>query len=238
MMTPSLSIIIPTLNEHENLPPALASCHPPEDVEIIVVDGGSTDGTCELVRQSGVTLVASEPGRGKQMNVGARMAKGEILLFLHGDTVLPEGYQAQILKVLELQGVVAGAFRLSIKGKPLSLRAIETVVNLRSRILQMPFGDQALFLRRGVFEQAGGFREISIMEDFDLVRRLRKRGEIGIAERPVVTSGRRWERLGPWRTTLMNQIAMLPTANNVKAEGSGTAPARIGAPGRVSYAHS
>jgi rSAM/selenodomain-associated transferase 2 len=143
------------------------------------------------------------------MNVGARMAKGEILLFLHGDTVLPRGYNAQIRRVLSLPGVVAGAFRLSINGKSLSLRAIEKVVNLRSTILQMPFGDQAFFMRRGIFEQAGGFREISMMEDFDLIRKLRNCGQIRIAEGSVLTSGRRWEKLGPWRTTLMNQIAIL-----------------------------
>jgi rSAM/selenodomain-associated transferase 2 len=209
MITPSLSIVIPTLDEHDNLPAVLASCHPPGDVEIIVVDGGSTDGTCELARQSGVTLVSSERGRGRQMNVGASMAKGEILLFLHGDTILPRGYHAQIHSVLALPGIVAGAFQLSINGKLLSLRAIEKVVNLRSKILQMPFGDQAFFIRRSVFEQVGGFREIAIMEDFDLIRALRKRGQIGIAEGSVLTSGRRWERLGPWITTFMNQIAIL-----------------------------
>ena len=209
MTTPSVSIVIPTLDEQDSLPAVLASCHPPKDVEIIVVDGGSTDGTCEWARQSGVTLVASERGRGKQMNAGASIAKGETLLFLHGDTVLPRGYHTQILKVLESQGVVAGAFQLSIRGKLLSLRAIEKVVNLRSRFLQMPFGDQAFFMRRSIFEQVGGFREIAIMEDFDLIRALRKRGQIGIAEGAVLTSGRRWERLGPWMTTFMNQVAIL-----------------------------
>ncbi len=209
MITPAISIVIPTLNERGNLAGNLASCHPPEDVEIIVVDGGSIDGTPELAQRPDVKLVISKPGRGKQMNVGARMAKGEIVLFLHGDTVLPQGYYPQIISVLEGEGVVAGAFRLSIDGKPVSLRIIENVVNLRARILQMPFGDQALFMKKSMFEQVGGFQEIPIMEDFDLVRELRKRGRIGIAEGAILTSGRRWERFGPWRTTLMNQIAIM-----------------------------
>jgi len=209
MIRPSISIVIPTLNERGNLAGILASCHPPEDVEIIVVDGGSTDRTPEFAHQSGIKLVISEPGRGRQMNVGARMGKGEILLFLHGDTVLPQGYYPQIISVLEGEGVVAGAFRLSIDGKPVSLRIIENVVNLRARILQMPFGDQALFMKKSMFEQVGGFQEIPIMEDFDLVRALRKRGRIEIAEGAVLTSGRRWVRVGPWRTTMINQIAIL-----------------------------
>ncbi|HUV12519.1 MAG TPA: TIGR04283 family arsenosugar biosynthesis glycosyltransferase [Acidobacteriota bacterium] len=209
MPTPSISIVIPTLNERENLTRILASCDPPEDVEIIVVDGGSVDGTPEFAARSGVKLVISEPGRGKQMNVGAKMGKGEILLFLHGDTILPQGYHARVISLLETEGVVAGAFLLSIEGRPVSLRIIERVVNLRARILQMPFGDQALFMKKSVFEQVGGFREIPLMEDFDLVRALRKLGKIGMAEESVLTSGRRWERFGPWRTTLMNQIAIV-----------------------------
>jgi len=208
MNTPSISIVIPTLNEGGNLARILGACDTPEDVEIIVVDGGSIDGTPEVAHRSGIKLVISEPGRGKQMNVGAKVGKGEILLFLHGDTILPQDYHGQIIRVLERKGVVAGAFRLSIDGKSVSLRIIESVVNLRTRILQIPFGDQALFMRKLEFEQVGGFREIPIMEDFDLVRALRKRGRIGIAEGSVLTSGRRWERLGPWRTTLMNQIAI------------------------------
>jgi rSAM/selenodomain-associated transferase 2 len=203
-----ISIVIPTLNEVESLPTVIASCLQAEDVEVIVVDGGSTDGTPELALQMGVRLLTSKPGRATQMNKGARGARGGILLFLHGDTILPEDYFGQITETLGQSGAIAGAFQLSISSEPFSMRLIERAVNFRSRFLQMPYGDQGLFLEKSTFEQVGGFREVPIMEDFEFVRALRRLGRIAIAEAPVLTSGRRWERQGPLKTTIVNQIAI------------------------------
>lgn len=209
MSAPTISIIIPTLNECNNLARSLASCYSPAGVEIIVVDGGSSDGTPQITLDHGARHVSSKPGRGRQMNVGARMAAGEILLFLHADTTLPPAYHPQVIAVLEKKGTVAGAFRLRIDGGGVSLRIIEWAANLRSKFLQLPFGDQALFVPRKWFEKAGGFPEIPIMEDFELVRVLRRKGKIELAEGSVVTSGRRWEKYGPWRTTLRNQLVIV-----------------------------
>ena len=144
-------------------------------------------------------------GRAVQQNAGAESATGSTLLFLHADTRLPENFMQELFSVLDRPDVAAGAFRLGIEGAGASLRLIETVANWRSRFLQSPYGDQGLFLRRDIFESVGGFRPLPVMEDFDLIRRVRKLGRIGIAPSAVQTSARRWNRLGPWRTTLINQ---------------------------------
>ena len=202
--TPRISIIIPTLNEATNLPATLASTQNGSNVEVIVVDGGSTDETVEVARSRGIEVVPWPPGRARQMNVGASRATGELLLFLHGDTRLPEGYDSHIRAILKSPRTVAGAFQLRIDGRLPGLRTAERLVNLRSQRLQFPYGDQAIFLRADLFRKMGGFPEMPIMEDFELVRRLRRRGRIVTAAVPVLTSARRWERFGIVRTTLLN----------------------------------
>ncbi|RMG55285.1 MAG: hypothetical protein D6723_02970, partial [Acidobacteria bacterium] len=167
------------------------------------------DETVALARSWGAEVVASAPGRGRQMNVGAAMASGEILLFLHADTRLPPGFEHCVRQILDRPGVIAGAFRLGIDGPGWGLRIIEKVANWRARVLQAPYGDQAIFLKAEVFHQVGGYPDSPIMEDVELLRRLRSRGRIVIASSAVRTSARRWQRMGIWKTWLVNQAMIL-----------------------------
>ncbi len=208
MLTERISVIIPVLNEVGTVKNVLAPVGQAAGVEVIVVDGGSQDGTVELVKSLGVKVINSVPGRANQMNAGARAVTGEILLFLHADTYLPAGFEALVRNSLDQPGAIAGAFELRIDGIMRGLRLVERMVNWRSRYLQMPYGDQAIFLRAEVFRKIGGFPEIPIMEDFDLMRRLKRQGQIVIAPAPVLTSGRRWKELGVLKTTLLNQLAI------------------------------
>ncbi|VAW41411.1 Glycosyl transferase, family 2 [hydrothermal vent metagenome] len=206
----NISIIIPTLNEEAALAPLLADllAGPGPGPEIIVADGGSMDHTLDLARRPGVLTVSSLPGRGTQQNRGARAASRDNLLFLHCDTRLPESFAVHVHAILERPQTAAGAFRLKINGPGAGLRLVEWGVGLRSRLLQMVYGDQAIFVRREVFHQAGGFADQTILEDLDLIRRLRRLGRIRVAPAAVVTSARRWQRLGIIRTTLLNQVML------------------------------
>jgi rSAM/selenodomain-associated transferase 2 len=140
--------------------------------------------------------------------VGASIATGDTLLFLHADTSLPSDFDDYVFRALDKPGVCAGAFRLLIDGEGRSFRLIEKMVNFRSRAWQMPYGDQAIFVRANVFHEVGGFPDLPIMEDYVLIRRLRRIGRIEIAPATVVTSARRWTKHGVWRTTLINQVCI------------------------------
>ena len=201
-----ISVIIPVLNEAANLGKTLAKAQHNRDVEIIVVDGGSEDDTVEIAKKHGVkVMISPQPGRSFQMNFGAQKATGNILLFLHGDTFLPEGYGQKIIAAFTKPKTIAGAFELAIDGEKLSLRLVEKAVNWRSRLLSLPYGDQAIFVKASVFWDLGGFPSLPIMEDFIFIRKLRSLGKITIIPNPVITSGRRWQKLGVWKTTLLNQ---------------------------------
>jgi rSAM/selenodomain-associated transferase 2 len=204
-----LSIIIPVFNEAEQIQTTIAALLEHSEVELIVVDGGSGDRTVERVESLGITAISSERGRAHQMNAGAAIATGEVLLFLHADTRLPVGYREAIEKTLSQPQVVAGAFTLTIDGRKPALRWIEKMVDLRSRLLSLPYGDQGIFLEASRFRELGGFAPIPILEDFELIGRLKQRGKIAIVPQSVVTSGRRWEKLGIWRTTAINQAIIL-----------------------------
>jgi rSAM/selenodomain-associated transferase 2 len=206
---PLISIIIPTLNEAENLGTTLTNAQKGKGVEIVVVDGGSSDGTDGLAKSFGVRLLVTAAGRANQANAGALVAKGTILLFLHADTRLPEGFDRDIQRVLANPSIVAGAFRLAIEGAGVGLRIIEKLANFRARFLKMPYGDQAIFLKADLFCSLGGFPDMPIMEDFVLIQRLRKKGHIAIAPAAVITSARRWEKLGVLKTTLINQAVLV-----------------------------
>jgi rSAM/selenodomain-associated transferase 2 len=219
-MTPQLlaakiSIVIPALNEAGSIEKVLAGIHALPNVEVILVDGGSSDDTVSISQGWGVKVISSARGRARQMNVGAKAATGEILLFLHADTVLPLGFETMVRSTLQppLEGEppapVAGAFSLQIDDPLPSLRWIERLVAWRSQWRQMPYGDQAMFLTAATFQELGGFVEMPIMEDFELIRRLQCLGRIETLAAPVVTSARRWLQRGVWQTTFINQAIVL-----------------------------
>jgi len=213
-----ISIIIPTLNEAGNIKEAIATTQPSTNIEIIVVDAGSKDGTVEMAQLLSIKVISSSSGRAVQMNAGALAASGDILLFLHADTHLPTGFDEMIRTALQQPGTVAGAFNLRIDASLLSLRWVEWGVNVRSHFYQMPYGDQAIFLTKAVFQQMGGFPELPIMEDFELMRRLKRTGCIVIIPTPVVTSARRWLQKGVFKTTLLNQLVIIAYLLGVSPE--------------------
>ncbi|UNU22915.1 TIGR04283 family arsenosugar biosynthesis glycosyltransferase [Microcoleus vaginatus] len=204
-----ISLIIPVLNEASTIAPVISTALEAKNVEIIVADGGSSDGTADIAKSWGVRVISTAPGRATQMNAGAAAATGEILLFLHADTLLPRGYDSYARRALANESTIAGAFELKIDARRLSLRLVEKGVNWRSKFLQMPYGDQALFLNAATFDQIGGFPDLPLMEDFQLVHRLKKQGRIEIVPHPVLTSARRWQQLGVIKTTAINQIVII-----------------------------
>jgi uncharacterized protein len=205
---PRISIIIPTLNEADHIEKTLWSTLSMEHTEVIVSDGGSRDETVHIARKYGVRVLEGAPGRALQMNAGARAAAGAIFIFLHGDTRLSPGADLAVEKALGSPDVAAGAFSLSIDALDPGLRFIEKAANFRARYLQLPYGDQGIFMRRHIFLTLGGFAELPIMEDAIMMRRARRLGRIVLLPEAVATSGRRWLRHGIIRTTLINQLIL------------------------------
>jgi hypothetical protein len=203
-----ISVIIPAVNEAQYITATLQSAQRGKPREILVVDGGSTDDTVALARAAGARVIHSRPGRARQMNAGAAQAAGNALVFLHADTLLPDDYPEVVAGILRDPAVAAGAFQFRME-KLAGQWLIEWTANLRSQWRQSPYGDQALFLRRSLFEEIGGFAGLPIMEDCEIVRRLRKRGHVVTASAAAITSGRRWRRLGLFRTTLINKLVIL-----------------------------
>jgi rSAM/selenodomain-associated transferase 2 len=167
-----------------------------------VVDGGSTDATLSIAREFTDKVLVTGKGRGLQMNLGARNAAGEILLFLHADCTLPEGGFRMIRQALKDSRVSAGAFDLSIEHPGLRYRIVEFGANLRSRLTSIPYGDQGMFLRKEVFDLLGGFADVPLMEDMELSSRLKKMGKIVFLRPPIRTLPRRWLDEGVAYTTL------------------------------------
>jgi len=215
---PALSVVIPALNETGQLGKTLSALDLKTNLEVIVVDGGSTDATLAIARAAGVRTLAARSPRSLQMNAGAAVSAGDSLLFLHADTRLPEGFQDQVREALTCPRAAAGAFRLRIDAAGRRLRIIERAANWRARFLQMPYGDQALFLKRDVFWQSGAFLPIPIMEDFELIRRLKRRGRIVLAPGNAVTSARRWQQIGAFGTWLTNQRVIIGYCMGVAPE--------------------
>lgn len=201
-----ISVIIPALNEADNIYSTLNRVMRGINIETIVVDGGSRDETIDIAHSLGARVIGSQPPRAKQMNAGAQMAGGSILLFLHADTRLPDRYDVHVRRTLQMPGVAAGAFELRIDSPQPSLRLMERVANLRSRYFQKPYGDQAYFLKTNLFKDLGGFPDLPIMEDYELIRRLRKKGRIAIVADAVFTSARRWLNFGIYKTWFVNQM--------------------------------
>lgn len=200
-----LSIIVPILNEIEQLPELFSHLLPYQRAgcEIIFVDGGSTDGSAMLSEVVGFTALRTARGRAKQMNAGASPASGDVLLFLHADTRLPQGAAHYIEQALANKAHCWGRFDVCITGRPFMLRVVGHLMNWRSRLTGIATGDQAIFVRRAVFEHLQGFPDLPLMEDVELSKRLLAFSRPACIAQCVTTSGRRWEAHGVWRTILL-----------------------------------
>ena len=200
-----ISIIVPVLNEAQVISESLAALAPLRERghEVIVVDGGSSDKTTDLARRGADRVVSAPRGRASQMNAGAALARGEVLVFLHADTRLPEGADARILQGLAASGRSWGRFDVRIEGENGLLPVIAFLMNLRSRATGIATGDQAIFVRRDAFERAGRFPSLELMEDIALTRSLKRVSRPLCLTDKAVTSGRRWERRGVLRTVLL-----------------------------------
>ncbi len=202
---PALSIVVPMLNEAATLPELIAhlSIWRERACEIVLVDGGSSDGSAQRARAAGLRVIDSERGRALQMNAGAAVCRSEILLFLHADTRLPDGADVAVRGALENTGLHWGRFDVRIDGRPAMLRVVAAAMNLRSRLSGIATGDQAIFVRRALFEAVGGFPALALMEDIELSTRLRKHVRPVCLRQRVHTCGRRWEQRGVWRTIVL-----------------------------------
>jgi len=200
---PSLSIIVPTLNEAGGIVATLNALAPlrARGVEVIVADGGSSDRTMELAGPLADRLITASRGRGAQMNAGAALAKADTLLFLHADTTLPPDANRLVLQ--GLRDHAWGRFDVWIAGRHPLLAVVARLINWRSRLTGIATGDQAMFVNRRAFEQAGGFPDIALMEDVALSQRLKRIGRPLCLRARVVTSGRRWDERGVFRTVLL-----------------------------------
>jgi rSAM/selenodomain-associated transferase 2 len=198
------SIIVPVLNEQANIPAAWAHLSPyiHQGVQVILVDGGSMDGTPDIAKRLGFAVVPSPAGRAKQMNVGAEHATGDVLLFLHIDTQLPAGWQETISTVL--QGSICwGRFDVRIAGRAQMLKLVAYMMNWRSRLTGIATGDQAMFMTRETFNTVGGFPDQPLMEDIEISKRLVRLSRPACIVDKVTTSGRRWESRGVWTTIFL-----------------------------------
>jgi uncharacterized protein len=205
---PYLSIVIPTLNEADRIGRLVATLRAP-DIQIVVVDGGSWDATPQVAREAGAEVIDAPRGRARQQNAGASRAAGEVLLFLHADTRLPVDFGAQVFERLMDPKVVLGAFRFKTDWDHWAMRWIEWGVQARSVLLHLPYGDQALFMRKAIFDRVGGFPDVPFAEDLLLTRKLAHQGRIELTPGMAVTSSRRWRAAGIWRLTLINYVVAL-----------------------------
>ncbi len=205
---PAVSVVVPVLNEANRLDPLidhLRQTAGDEPAEILIVDGSPDGESIRTVTRGGVVLLSAPAGRARQMNAGASAAGGDALLFLHADTRLPPGAFRLIAKTLSDGRYAAGAFDLRYDSERPLVRFIARVACLRSRLTRIPYGDQAHFFQRDYFESLGGYADIPLMEDVEIMRRIKKRGErISILPDPVVTSARRQETEGATYCTLRN----------------------------------
>jgi rSAM/selenodomain-associated transferase 2 len=193
----SINTVLQKLREHQSR----------ENLEIIVVDGSDQHDTIDVIHSKNVICLGSQKGRARQMNAGAAVARGEVLIFLHADTHMPDNAFRCIKSVLEDTMVVGGAFDLGIRSDRVIFRVIAKIASLRSRITRIPYGDQGIFMRRKYFHTIGGYRDVPLMEDVDIMQRIKKRRDtICILPEKVYTAPRRWEGEGILYCTLRNWI--------------------------------
>ncbi|MEO6958406.1 MAG: TIGR04283 family arsenosugar biosynthesis glycosyltransferase [Burkholderiaceae bacterium] len=200
-----LSIIVPLLNEAQELPGLLEQLlhFVRLGVEVIIADGGSSDGCADIAECAGFTVVRTARGRARQMNAAAALATGDTLLFLHADTRLPRETKAHITQALTGEKQVWGRFDVCISGRSAMLRVISHMMNLRSRLTGIATGDQTIFVTRSAFDAVEGFPDQPLMEDIELSKRLLTLSRPACIAQCVVTSGRRWEAKGVWRTIFL-----------------------------------
>ena len=209
---PLVTIVIPVLNDTPALTSLLLTLPVDPSVQVVVVDGGEGPdpaGDALRERHPAVEWIRSARGRGVQMNAGARSARGLWLVFLHADTRLGAGWLDLLRRLDDHPSIVGGSFRFALDSTARWARWIEHGVRLRVRLFDLPYGDQALFARRDVFGELGGYTDLPLMEDVDFIRRLRRRGRLEHADIPALTSARRWERDGWIRRTAANVALIL-----------------------------
>jgi rSAM/selenodomain-associated transferase 2 len=210
----SVSVIIPTLNEESCLADTLLLLRQQRPYEIIVVDGGSEDGTWASAAAADMRLHGPR-GRGPQMNLGAAHAAGDVLLFLHADCSLEDGALDEAERLVKPRGVAAGCFRMTVRARPWLYRIIDVCAAMRVRLTGLVYGDQGLFLRRDRFERLGGFPPLRLMEDVFFSRELRRHGRIRVASRRIFVSPRRWQQAGLVQQTLRNWTLTLLVGSGV-----------------------
>jgi len=198
-----IAIIVPVLNEAAVLPALIRRLQAIPGIQAVFVDGGSTDGSRQLLEEAGVRWMATAPGRARQMNAGARASRSDILMFLHADTVLEPRHVDAARRAMADAAVAGGRFDIRLSGPHPAFRLIERMINLRSRLSRISTGDQVMFVRRDVFDRLGGFPEQPLMEDVAFSRRLKREGKIACLGERVVTSSRRWQEHGILRTVLL-----------------------------------
>lgn len=198
----SISVIVPMLDEAEEIAATLATTRDPEVLEVVVVDGGSRDRSAALAAQLADRVLTAPRGRAAQMNAGAAVARGSVLLFLHADTRLPPGFGGTVRRAVD-GGAVGGRFDVELRSSHPLLRVVAALMNLRSRLTGISTGDQAIFVRQSIFAALGGFPSIPLMEDVAFSRLLRRTGRLAALREKVSTSGRRWETNGVARTILL-----------------------------------
>ncbi|MBL7994409.1 TIGR04283 family arsenosugar biosynthesis glycosyltransferase [bacterium] len=210
-----VSFIIPTLNEEANITSVLQSLIGFSNIEILVSDGGSSDRTCALIdsflKYPFIQLIHSSRGRAVQLNAGAKRASGDWLIFLHADTIIPEKSWADFCAIVETNiAIQSGSFLFQVASDKLRYRLMEKLVNIRTSVLKMPYGDQAIFVRKDLFEKMQGYREdYPLMEDVEFVQRLNKEKGFAILQSPVCTSPRRHESDGFFKRIAYNFIIMI-----------------------------
>jgi rSAM/selenodomain-associated transferase 2 len=192
---------MPVINEAKALRDTLGSIHLTSDEELIVVDGGSTDDTLSIANKFTDKVFSAKTGRASVMNYGAEQAEGEILLFLHADCILPVQGFTIIRETLKVKGTVAGGFYISIDQQGPGFRLIEYMANVRARVTSLVYGDQGMFLRKAIFDRVGGFKDMQLMEDIEISRKLNRLGRIAFVKPPIKASPRRWVKEGAFYTT-------------------------------------
>jgi rSAM/selenodomain-associated transferase 2 len=215
-----IAVVIPAWNEEDRIAAAVACARgtEPASDEVIVVDGGSKDSTCERAREAGARVVSADLGRACQLQAGADATDADAILFVHADTRLPEGHADSIRQALRDPDVVGGAFGFRFEESGFGLRVVEWGVRMRLRFARLPYGDQGLFVRRSALAAAGGIPQVAIMEDLDLVRALQRVGTLALLPEEATTSARRYLADGIVWSVLRNTLALAARSLGVDRE--------------------